>query len=168
MSGTQKALKVISIIVIVLSAITIALGILLFATGVSWRSSVSNPYDAVGGWGMIFGGLAIVFGAFLLIGGIFYLLFGILGLRGANNPSKIGPFFVISIIGLILAIIGVLGSVGLLFASSLGASSIVPYGFPLVFMIVCVYLANDIRKIRDGRKESEGARDGAPCSWRRP
>ncbi len=90
-------------------------------------------------------GLMFVLAVISIISGVVDLIIGILGVRGANNPDKIGPFFVIAIIGLVLAAIGVVFP---LLTGSADFSSMPSTLVQLVILIVCVVLANNIRKLR--------------------
>ena len=50
--------------------------------------------------------MAAALGGGTIVGGIVDLVIGLLGLRGAKNPRKVGPFFVLCIIGLVLGLVG--------------------------------------------------------------
>ena len=67
---------------------------------------------------------------------------GILGVRGANDPTKIGPYKIIAIIGLVLCILQA--------AMFLFTGQIASYGISgvlsLVFVAVLVFLAFKIEK----------------------
>ena len=172
-SGSQVALKVISIIQIVIAILGIILSLVLIASGPLVGSLANDPEVVSNVSGVVsesgvdmqisgqegiflFSGFVMILGVIALIGSVFDLIVGILGVRGANNPAKIGPFFVFAIIGLILAIGQVIFSiVGLVSAdaatsasaSSTIWSSIIQFGL----MIVIVALANNIRHQRDLR-----------------
>ena len=85
-----------------------------------------------------------VLGAGALISGVIDLLIGIFGLRGAKDPRKIGPFFVFSIIGLVLSILN------LIISLTSGVSDLTTIGSNIVsvaLLIGCVVLANKVRQI---------------------
>ena len=117
---SQKALKVISIIMIVFAALTLLLGI-----------------------GGIVTGVAAVAGFVILLGGAINLAIGIFGLRGANDPRKIGAFYALAIIGLAFAVLSALGT---FFGGSADGGDIASALFGLVLPLVCVLLAYNIKK----------------------
>lgn len=145
MSGYQKALKVIAIIEIVIAVLCIGLGILFFAAVGSGDPALSDTVD-IEGQAYSFGAVGVIGGGFMIVIGIFELITGILGVRGANNPSKIGPFYVLagfclglSIVELILAFVSL--------AQGTADGSTVSSGiFSVVINAVCVWLAAKIKK----------------------
>ena len=88
---SQKALKVISIIMIVFAALTLLLGIGGIVTGGALGILGAGIGDA--GSAALVGGVAAVAGFVILLGGAINLAIGIFGLRGANDPRKIGAFY---------------------------------------------------------------------------
>ena len=120
---SQKALKVISIIMIVFAALTLLLGIGGIVTG--------------GALGILVAGFVI------LLGGAINLAIGIFGLRGANDPRKIGAFYVLAIIGLAFAVLSALGT---FFGGSADGGDIASALFGLVLPLACVLLAYNIKK----------------------
>lgn len=90
-------------------------------------------------------GLLFILAVISIISGVIDLIIGILGVRGANNPEKIGPFFVIAIIGLVLCALGIIFTLasGVTDISTLSSSLV-----QLILLICCVVLANNIRKLR--------------------
>lgn len=145
MSGSQKAIKVISIITIVMAVICFLVGLTtcvgagaLIGAGADATADAQSVYTTGAGLFLVLAGGAI-------FSGIIDLVVGILGLRGAKNPAKIMPFFVIAIIGAVFAVINLAGEImGLGSDSSSIASAVVQ----LVLMVVCVVLANNVRKQR--------------------
>ena len=133
---SQKALKVISIIMIVFAALTLLLGIGGIVTG--------GALGILGaGSGALVGGVAAVAGFVILLGGAINLAIGIFGLRGANDPRKIGAFYVLAIIGLAFAVLSALGT---FFGGSADGGDIASALFGLVLPLVCVLLAYNIKK----------------------
>ncbi len=137
---SQKALKVISIIMIVFAALTLLLGI-----GASSPAEPSHP-----GRGQRRRrkrrprrrrGSRRRF--VILLGGAINLAIGIFGLRGANDPRKIGAFYVLAIIGLAFAVLSALGT---FFGGSADGGDIASALFGLVLPLVCVLLAYNIKK----------------------
>lgn len=149
MSGSRKGLKVISIIMIIFSILTFLLGVLsVLGIGASWVPDFVSDFstrnrtnaEVAGAAGlMIFAGITWLFS------GLLYLMIGIFGLRGASSPSKIMPFYVLSVIGLILCVMGIIGN------AVLGVlAETAPTTIPgLVLFAVCVLLAHNIKKQRD-------------------
>ena len=131
---SQKALKVISIIMIVFAALTLLLGIGGIVTGgaLAFRETPA-----------LCGGVAAVAGFVILLGGAINLAIGIFGLRGANDPRKIGAFYVLAIIGLAFAVLSALGT---FFGGSADGGAIASALFGLVLPLVCVLLAYNIKK----------------------
>ena len=125
---SQKALKVISIIMIVFAALTLLLGIGGIVTG--------------GALGILGAGIGDA-GFVILLGGAINLAIGIFGLRGANDPRKIGAFYALAIIGLAFAVLSALGT---FFGGSADGGDIASALFGLVLPLVCVLLAYNIKK----------------------
>ena len=131
---SQKALKVISIIMIVFAALTLLLGIGGIVTGGALGILGAGIGDA---------GSAAVAGFVILLGGAINLAIGIFGLRGANDPRKIGAFYALAIIGLAFAVLSALGT---FFGGSADGGDIASALFGLVLPLVCVLLAYNIKK----------------------
>ena len=138
---SQKALKVISIIMIVFAAITLLLGLGGIVTGgaLGFLGVGENGSDDA----VIAGGLAITVGLAILVGGCIDLAIGIFGLRGANDPRKIGAFFVLAVIGLVFA---ALNSLGTFFGGNASGSDIASALVGLILPLACVLLAYNIKK----------------------
>lgn len=135
---SQKALKVISIIMIVLAGITLLLGVGGLATGGFLGMA---GLGASSGSAAMLGGVAIVASLVIVVSGVIDLLIGIFGLRGANDPRKIGTFYVLAIIGLAFAVLSALGTVIGGDWSSMGSAIV-----GLILPGVCVLLAYNIKK----------------------
>lgn len=138
---SQKALKVISIIMIVFAALTLLLGIGGIVTGGALGILGAGSGDD--GSAALVGGVAAVAGFVILLGGAINLAIGIFGLRGANDPRKIGAFYVLAIIGLAFAVLSALGT---FFGGSADGGDIASALFGLVLPLVCVLLAYNIKK----------------------
>lgn len=102
-SGSQKFLKVISIIDIVIGVLAIIMSIVTItvggAVGVVSDDVVASGEVTASDVAMASGAMSII-GVFALIVGALILVEGILGLRAANDPNKIMPVWVLSLIGL--------------------------------------------------------------------
>lgn len=135
MSGSQRVLKIISILLIVWAVILIAFGAFLaFGSGFATGYVVDSQGAAVDAATM-----SIALGVGTIIGGVVNLVIALLGLRGAKNPRKIGAFFVLSIIGVVLGLI----SLGMGIAQgTFQWSSLVS----LALVVVCAVLAYNIKK----------------------
>ena len=145
-TGSQKALKVISWIVIVFAILSIVLGVVALAggslmAGASLQAEGQDQQNI-----LIVSGLAFGVAAAAIIGGIVDFIIGMLGLRGAKNPNKIGVFFVIAIIGLILAIIDFVAPFVL--KMTLTPTTLASGVVEVLLMVIVVALANNIRKLR--------------------
>lgn len=137
MSGSQKALKVVSIIVIIYAILMILLGAFL-CFGASLPGIAGQAID-VDGSALDAAAVSVILGVGSLVSGVVYLIIGLLGKRGAKNPQKIGPFFVLSVIGVILSIASaVLG----IMQGSFPLSQFVG----LLIVILCAVLAFNIKK----------------------
>lgn len=102
-SGSQKFLKVISIIDIVMGAIVIVASFAaVFMGGVASMASpdlvASGELDA--SQAALASGAMSILGVFGIIVGAVTVVEGVLGVRAANDPSKIMPVWILSIIGL--------------------------------------------------------------------
>lgn len=129
MSGSRKALKVISIILIVFAALLVLLGVVL-SMGFAFLGDSSTAAA-----GVVAGAMGVV----VIVTGIVYLIIGMLGVRGANNPSKIMPFFVLCIIGVVLNLIGLISEI--VQGTFTGTQLI---GFAII--VACLILAYNVRK----------------------
>lgn len=150
-SGSQKALKVLSIILIVLAAFSIVGMLLVLAGGGLLFTAISenaitdvssSDLDTVA----TATGLVMFLGVALLISAIFDLIVGIFGVRGANNPQKIRPFIVLCIICIVVEAIGAISSFAL---GSTDSNTILGVILGLAIPIICLVLANNIKKEND-------------------
>lgn len=137
MSGSQKALKVISILMIVWAIFTILLGAFL-AAGSAVPGMSAESID-MGGSTTDMATAAVALGIGIIVGGVINLIIALFGLRGARNPHKVGAFFVLCIIGLILGIVGLVMNI---MQGTFQWASIVG----MVLLIVCTLLASSVKK----------------------
>lgn len=140
-SSSQKALKVISIIMIVFAGLTLAFGLLTIAGGgaAGYMGVDTADDDAV-----MLGGMVMILGFMVVVSGIVNLVVGIFGVRGANNPQKIGVFYVLSIIGVVWGVINAAGSLWM--NPSIDANAVVSAICGLVLPVACLALAHSIKK----------------------
>ena len=139
-SSSQKALKVISIILIILAIISI-IGSFMMALGggvVGGAAAGAADPDA-----FMAGSVLMIGGIILALGSVFDLIVGFLGLRGANNPSKIGIFYILAIIDVVVSLAIVIYS---LFGGSFEIYTIIGEVISLAFPVACVVLAYNIKK----------------------
>lgn len=101
-SGSQKALKIISILLIAWAVLTILFGAFLAAG--SAVPGMSGESIDVGGDSVDMAATALALGMGVIVGGVVDLIVALFGLRGAKNPRKAGVFFVLCVIGLMLGI----------------------------------------------------------------
>ena len=136
MSGSQKALKVISILLLVWGILMLLLGVFLAAgSQVPGMSAESMDVNGI----MNMSTAALAFGIGTIVGGVINLIIGLLGLRGAKNPRKAGAFFVLCIIGLVLSLISL--GMGIAQGTFQWQSLI-----GILIIAVCTYLANAVKK----------------------
>lgn len=139
-SGSQKALLVLSIIELIGGALALIMGIL----GMIGAGAVASDPSLVAGSGVsqadatgVIGVVSIV----IIISGIWSILCGIFGIRAANDNQKIMIVWVFTLIGVILAIVGIImaiinGTFGSSFWSLAGT---------LVFSGIMFFIANNIK-----------------------
>ncbi len=138
MSGSQKAIKVLSIISIVFGVIGIVFGLLAFAgAGV-----IGNQMVTYQGVSYSAGALSIAGGFMLLIDGILDIVVGWLGLRGAKDPAKIGPFYVLCWIEVILVVVGF---ACMLFNGAAIGNAIVSLVGNIIVPLILLILARNIK-----------------------
>ena len=136
MSGSQKYIKIISILNIIGGAFYVLIGIL----GFLGKGLVSNEALIEQAGGDSSAPMAAnVFLIVMIVIGLFSLIVGVLGVRAANDPSKIGPVFTLSIVSLAISVIN-------LFVGIFGGN------FSLHSLIECVppalmtWCANNVKK----------------------
>lgn len=140
MSSERKALKIVCFLY-VLDAIAslVTGGIVLSGMG------LIDPADVVtvGGVDFALQPWALGFGVILIASGIFYLVFAMAGIKGANNPRKIGTFRVLAwvalIVGVLSTVVNVIFNGGDLVAS-IGSTTVVS----IAFAVACIVLGNKV------------------------
>ncbi|MEF9841855.1 MAG: hypothetical protein RR773_04740 [Raoultibacter sp.] len=139
-SSAQKWLRILSIILIVFSILSILAGLLLFAGGSVVGASIIDTASDEDAMAV---GLTLAGGIILLVSGIVDLIIGLFGLRGAKNPKKIGVFFVLAIIGVVVAALGLIST---LTSGPLDAASIISGLISLALPGLGLYFASQIKK----------------------
>lgn len=137
MDGSRKALKIISIILVVYAILLLLLGIFLVVGGS--LPGIGSETVIVENTTVGLGVASIILGVVAIGGALINLVLGLLGLRGAKNPAKIGAFYILAIIGAILNAFGVVSSI---IQGSFNPSSLISF----VLALVCVFLAYNIKK----------------------
>lgn len=136
MSGSQKYIKIVSILNIIGGAFYVLIGIL----GFLGKGLVGNEalIEQAGGDSSA-PAAANVFLIVMIVIGVFSLVVGILGVRAANDPSKIGPVFTLAVVSLIISVVN-------LFVGIFGGN------FSIYSLIECVppalmtWCANNVKK----------------------
>lgn len=139
-SGSQKVLRVLSILSIIGSVLSFGMAALMIFGG----GLYSAEGDPVGGMsaaeaGATFAGVGFA----TLIEGVIGLIQGVLGLRASNDNTKIMPVWVLSVIGLALGVVGFLLN---LFAGAVSAENIGTSIGSILGSGIMFVLANNIKK----------------------
>ena len=136
MSASQKYIKIIGILNIIGGAFYVLIGILGFlGKGLVGNEALIEQAGGDSSAPMA----ANVFLIVMIVIGLFSLIVGVLGVRAANDPSKIGPVFTLAIVTLAISVIN-------LFVGIFGGN------FSLHSLIECVppalmtWCANNVKK----------------------
>ena len=144
MSGSQKVIKFVSVLTIILAIITIVGGIALGGLGgLAIGGAAADPTldEDIAYGGVYFMAAAVI----LIVGAIIDIIVGILGLRGAKDPNKIGAFRVFVVIGLIFAILDLVATFLL---GTPDATTIAGDVIRLVLIVILLICANNVAKMR--------------------
>ncbi len=140
-SGSQKALLVLSIIELVGGALALIMGFL----GIAGTSVVASDPSLVAGSGVsqanatgILGIVSVV----IVFSGIWSILCGIFGIRAANDNQKIMIVWVFCLIGVILAIVGIIMAV----INGTFGTQVWSLSGSLIFSGIMFFIANNIKK----------------------
>ncbi|MBR4537657.1 MAG: hypothetical protein IKO52_02295 [Clostridia bacterium] len=136
MSGSQKYIKIVSILNIIGGAFYVLIGILGFlGKGLVGNEALIEQAGGDSSAPMA----ANVFLIVMIVIGLFSLVVGILGVRAANDPSKIGPVFTLAVVSLIISVVN-------LFVGIFGGN------FSIYSLVECVppalmtWCANNVKK----------------------
>ena len=136
MSASQKYIKIVSILNIIGGAFYVLIGILGFlGKGLVGNEALIEQAGGDSSAPMV----ANVFLIVMIVIGLFSLVIGFLGVRAANDPSKIGPVFKLAIVSLAISVINLL--VGI-FGGSFSFHSLIEC-VPPALMTWC---ANNVKK----------------------
>lgn len=144
MSGSQKVIKFVSVLTIILAIIAIIGGIALGGFGgLVIGGATAGPNV---GQDVAFGGVYIMAaGIIVVVSGIIDIIVGILGIRGANDPNRIGAFRVFVVIGLIFAILDLVAT---LLLGTPDVTTIAGGVIRLALIIILLVCANNVAKMR--------------------
>jgi hypothetical protein len=143
-SSSQKALKVISIINLVMGALIALLAILSFIGGSVLGSMTVSQIVNQGLYAkaqQVGTATFNMLGLILLIGGVISIIEGILGVRAANDPDKIMPVWILSIMSLTLSAATLIMSLFHMGGMTFDISQIVQ----LILDFLVFWIANNIR-----------------------
>ena len=143
--NARQTLKILGILTIIAGVVGLLAAIGIFAGGAMLFGEAANSgalatadqqsvLVATGGF--------TVLGIMSLVGGIVDLLLGIFSVRASNDFSKVQPAWVFSIIGLILAVIGVVVNL----SSGINYTSIASSVTAIVFSACIFWAANTIKQ----------------------
>lgn len=107
MSTPRKALKILSIVTIVLGILTVGMGIFTIVGGASAADSVAPLTAMSAATGNSPANLAIAAGIIMIVGGIWKLVISWLGICAANNPKKTGAASVLLGITTVLNVLAI-------------------------------------------------------------
>ena len=135
---SQKIVKVLGILSIISAVLGFIAAIgMLGIGGLGAASLYVNDENIAAGVGIM-----LVVGIVLLVEGVVSLLQGIFSLRAAKDAAKANPLWVISLIGVILAVLSAIASI----TNGEGGQSVLTEIFSLIISCFTFYLANNIKK----------------------
>ena len=173
-TGTQKALRITSIIMIIFGVLVALSGAIIIASGAAADSLGLNDAVNFQGTETTAGILTMAVGILVLIMGALQLIVAFLGLRASNDARKVGPYRALSwgISIVILAMIVYNWFLGGTFLDD-------PFLLigDVVYLLVCTTLADVVKKEHDrgivGEAKAEVERSGSQkallvigaCTW---
>ncbi len=166
-TGTQKALRITSIIMIIFGVLVALSGAIIIASGAAADSLGLNDAVNFQGTETTAGILTMAVGILVLIMGALQLIVAFLGLRASNDASKVGPYRALSwgISIVILAMIVYNWFLGGTFLDD-------PFLLigDVVYLLVCTTLADVVKKEHDrgivGEAKAEVERSGSQKALR--
>lgn len=144
MSSYRRYLKMISVVEIIFGVLTLLLALASMGV-IALGPELTNETVTSDGITLTIGQSMAMFGALSLVSGVIDVLVGCLGVRGANNPEKIGAYFVLVIIAFVFDVIEVvLAIIGGSDASSL-ASTIMPAIVSGIFVFIAYKVKSEAK-----------------------
>ena len=140
-SGSQKVLLVLSILEIIGAIIALISGIMAFMGA----GAVLTDASSVAGKGVTqdeAAGIFVILSGLLVVSGVWSLLCGIFGVRAANDNQKIMIVWVFTLIGVILAVVGIIAAI----VNGRFGSQVWSLLGTLVFSAIMFVIANNIKK----------------------
>ena len=134
---SQKIVRVLGILSIISAVVAFIVAIGMLGIG-GFGAANLNVDDENVAAGI---GIMLFLGIIMLVEGIVALIQGIFSLKAAKDASKATPLWIISIIGVVLAVLSVITS----FAN--GAQDVLTEIFSLLLSCFTFYLANNIKKL---------------------
>ena len=139
LAKSQKIVKIVGILDIIAAVLCLIGAIGMF--GLTGAAAMNAPNIDLDPQSLGIGIASFVLvGIFMLIGGVVDLLEGIFAIRASNDAKKVGPLWVLAIIGLILSLISLITSITQ--GQQVGSNVL-----SLVINVVMFYLANNIKKL---------------------
>ncbi len=153
MSINRRILKVISIISLVIDIIIVGCGVFLMVACFSTPDAALDAasQNLIAGYSAA-DALYILIGAAVItiIFGAWDLFVSIMGIRGANNPSKMGFVTVCAGISFVLSIIGVIGNI---VTVGFDISGLFTLGFMGIFFDICRSVRNEGKQLAQQEKQ---------------
>lgn len=143
-SGSQKFLKVVSIIDIIVGILLLILGVMIIVSGTNPNQAELASLEASGVTSdevaayLQIARLAMVVS---IVSGLINLIEGILGVRAANDPSKIMPVWILSLLGLIASAVTIIAGIAHINGLNFEPSQILS----LALSILMFWVANNIK-----------------------
>lgn len=139
MSGSQKVINVFSIIAIIGGVIAALFAVLMFAGMGLVAGETTELEGTVVDQSFVAGAAGVAF----VLTAVEYLVAGILGVRGAHDARKIGPFYIVCWIVVILQLISFVldliagGDMGVIIGGHVGG---------LIIPVILLVLAGKVKK----------------------
>ena len=135
---SQKIVKVLGILSIISAVLAFIAAIGLFGIGGLGASMGANDENVAMG-----AAIMVFLGVVMLVEGIVSLVQGIFSLQAAKDATKANPLWIISLIGVVLAVLSVITSLTT-------GQDVLSKIFSLAISCFTFYLANNIKKLGRG------------------
>ena len=141
-SGSQKALRVISIIQIIFSIIILIVGAMGFIAAGEVGSIQTGDVELNSVAQGAAGTIAVAFGVVVVIIGLWNLLCGVFGLRAANDNQKIMIVWVFLLIGMIIELVAATMAI----LNGFMDTTFISVAVALAWSVFMFWIANNIKK----------------------